>query len=296
MLFSMTMFGQTWNGNSLNGNTYRNGNVGIGESSPTALLHLKATTVSGMDLNGNMYSYTPISLRLQTYSADVNSNSYWDIKSGTSLNFASGTSTSNMTNRMSIGTNILAYKGNTLNIGLNEYQVALGSQNAPSGNLGQYLAFGADALSGGWQFTGNSTNNGGSIIHGDDHGNLFFITRETNASNMMNTTQTTDNVRLFINGSGNVGVGTSTLSNHEKLAVRNGMITTEGIGNGISLNGSYYSSTPNDFGTQRYGLFMGDGAAMNLSTDQTSTAYKPIVLSSFYGLGFDVYGGKMALC
>lgn len=85
------------------------------------------------------------------------------------------------------------------------------------------------------------------------------------------------------------------LASHEKLAVRNGMITTDGIGNGISLTGSYYGTTPNDFGTQRYGLFMGDPTQLSLSMSQNSTQ-KPVVLSSFYGLGFDVYGGKMALC
>lgn len=84
------------------------------------------------------------------------------------------------------------------------------------------------------------------------------------------------------------------LASHEKLAVRNGMITTSGTGNGISLNGSYYG-TPNDFGTQRYGLFWGDPSSMKLSIDQTAS-YTPIVLSSFYGLGFDVNGGKMTFC
>jgi hypothetical protein len=94
----------------------------------------------------------------------------------------------------------------------------------------------------------------------------------------------------------NIGLGISpiNLASHEKLAIRNGMITTSGTGNGISLNGSYYGST-NSFGTQWYGLFMGNPASMKLSTDQTGN-YSPIVLSSFYGLGFDVGSGKMALC
>jgi hypothetical protein len=91
-----------------------------------------------------------------------------------------------------------------------------------------------------------------------------------------------------------IGASPLTTASHEKLAIRNGMITTSGTGNGISLNGSYYGST-NDFGTQRYGLFWGDPSSMKLSIDQTAN-YTPIVLSSFYGLGFDVGGGKMALC
>jgi hypothetical protein len=84
------------------------------------------------------------------------------------------------------------------------------------------------------------------------------------------------------------------LASHEQLAVRNGMITTSGTGNGISLNGSYYGST-NSFGTQWYGLFWGDANSMKLSIDQTGS-YTPVVLSSFYGLGFEVGGVKMALC
>jgi len=155
-----------------------------------------------------MYSYTPTNLRLQTASANGSSHNYWDINSGTSLDFASGTSTSNMTSRMSIGTEILSYRGNTLKVGSLENQLELGSQNAPSGNLGQYLAFGARPITSGvWAFTGNSTNNGGAIIQGDDKGNLFFITRATAASNVMTPTQTADNVRLRIHGDGKVSIG-----------------------------------------------------------------------------------------
>jgi hypothetical protein len=200
------VFGQQWNGSgSISGNLYRNGNVGIGESSPSTLLHIKS--VSQATLGGGFFNPPNIRLELQSNSEF---NDFWDITSGVSLDFASGTSIANMTSRMSLGATVLAYKGNTLSIGLNEYQSTLGSQNAPSGSLGQYLAFGANALSGGWQFTGNSTNNGGAIIQGDDKGNLFFITRATAASNTMTPTQTANNVRLFVSGDGKVGIGTST--------------------------------------------------------------------------------------
>lgn len=101
--------------------------------------------------------------------------------------------------------------------------------------------------------------------------------------------------KVEFNGSVAFGGSPLYLASHEKIAIRNGMITTDGIGNGISLTGSYYGTTPNDFGTQRYGLFMGDPTQLSLSMSQNSTQ-KPVVLSSFYGLGFDVYGGKMALC
>lgn len=72
-----------------------------------------------------------------------------------------------------------------------------------------------------------------------------------------------------------VAIGTTPLqtASHEQLAIRNGMLTTSGIGNGISLNGSYYGSTPNDFGTQRYGLFMGDGYKNNDEGWRTVMSY-----------------------
>jgi hypothetical protein len=100
--------------------------------------------------------------------------------------------------------------------------------------------------------------------------------------------------QTYVSSTLGIGLVNSSMASHEKLAVRNGMITTSGTGNGISLNGSYYGST-NSFGTQWYGLFWGDANSMKLSTDQTGN-YTPVVLSSFYGLGFEVGGGKMALC
>ena len=61
-----SVFGQQpWSGSNLAGNSYRVGNVGIGESSPTALLHIKAVSQTGVDLFGNPFSYTPTGLRLQ---------------------------------------------------------------------------------------------------------------------------------------------------------------------------------------------------------------------------------------
>jgi hypothetical protein len=203
-----SVFGQSpWSGSSLNGNTYRNGNVGIGQSSPSALLHITSVVPRA----GSSYA---TNLRLEVESTSPITSYFWDINSGVSLDFASGMSTANMTSRMSIGTNVLTYKGNTLNVVLGEYQAAVGSQNAPSGSLGQYFAFGANALSGGWQFTGNSSNNGGAIIQGDDKGNLFFITRGISTSgNTMTPTQTADNVRLRIHSNGKISIGTGNTTN-----------------------------------------------------------------------------------
>jgi hypothetical protein len=99
--------------------------------------------------------------------------------------------------------------------------------------------------------------------------------------------------KTYLNGVVGIGIAPVTMAAHEKLAIRNGMITTSGTGNGISLNGSYYGST-NDFGTQWYGLFWGDATQLSLAKGQNPTG-TPIVLSSFYGMGFGVGDGKMTL-
>jgi len=171
-----------WSGSSLNGNTYRNGKVGIGLNSPSALLHIKTFTSGRTNSDGTVTFTTPPNIRLEE---NGSSNNYWDITSGTSLDFSTGTNTTNIVSQMSISSGSFHYKGNFTKLGLNENQLSLGTQNAPSSNLGQFIAFGANALSGGWQFTGNSTNNGGSIIQGDDSGNLFFITRSINGSGII---------------------------------------------------------------------------------------------------------------
>jgi hypothetical protein len=194
-----------WSGSSLNGNSYRNGNVGIGLSSPSALLHIKTLTQQRYNIDGTITFMTAPNIRLEE---NGGSSSYWDITSGISLDFSSGTNTANMSSRMSISSGTFHYKGSTTKLGVNENELTLGSQNAPSSNLGQFIAFGANPLSGGWSFTGNSSNNGGAIIQGDDNGNLFFITRSISGSNTMTASQTAANVRMRMHGDGKISIGT----------------------------------------------------------------------------------------
>jgi hypothetical protein len=189
---------------------------------------------------------------------------------------------------------MLYYTGTQLRVATGENQLNIGAMTSPVGNSGQYFAFGANPSgSNSWQFTGNPTNNGGAIIHGDNQGNLFFITRGTAASNTMNPA---NNVRLFINGSGDVGIGTSTIQAHEQLAVRGGMITTEGIGNGLRLDGNNSNiSTAPLYETQWNGVFLGNNVDATLSINQTGTN-TPVVISGQKGVAMVTPGGNLAFC
>jgi len=202
------VFGQQWNGSgSISGNLYRNGNVGLQVSSPYARLDIKSVEGS---TGGPVVLYPH--LRLRTEYSTVEGASNWDITGTGSLRFGYGTTTANMSTVLAVSSSLLDYRGNNIRIGTGENQYNLGVATSPTSNAGHYLAFGARNIGGAsaWSFTGNSTNNGGAIIHGDDNGNLFFITRGKAASNMMTPTQTADNVRLFVGGSGDVGIGTTT--------------------------------------------------------------------------------------
>lgn len=214
VFMTATVFGQQWNGSSsINGDVYRNGEVGIGQSTPTALLHIKSIEQITYGLGGIINSYTPPSLRLERQGS---SNSYWDITSEPSvLSFQSGTNINSMVTRLNLGNNTFDYKGNLLKIGTDENRYSLGTAIAPSGNSGHYLAFGVDNSggSGAWTFTGNSSNNGGTIIHSDNEGNLFFVTRGTGLNNAMSVNETIDNVRLRIHGNGKISIGTGNTTN-----------------------------------------------------------------------------------
>jgi hypothetical protein len=172
---------------------------------------------------------------------------------------------------------------------------------SPSGGSGN-ISLGSAVINPNTRFNINTNNqNGAEIIATGAYkkGLILFTSGYASTALSVQATHPMSNAASFSGGvtfADKVGIGTSILylPSHEKLAIRNGMVTTDGIGNGISLKGSYYG-TDNDFGTQNYGLFMGDGNLLNLSTVQT-TAYNPVVLSSFYGLGFNVGLGKMALC
>jgi hypothetical protein len=237
-----SVFAQTWSGSSLNGNTYREGRVAIGYPSPGPI----PTPQAKLDINlanpagaseGND-AYIP-HIRLQQ--TLTGSTPIWDITGGLTLNFGYGTNGSSTNSVLSFNNSVLNYNGTPLKVATGENQLNIGAMTSPVGNSGQYFAFGANPNTNFWQFTGNSTNNGGAIIHGDNQGNLFFITRGTAASNTMNPTQTADNVRLFINGSGNVGIGTSTpiaklhVNNGEVLITNGRFVISDGIENQLEL-------------------------------------------------------------
>jgi hypothetical protein len=201
-----SVFGQQWNGaQNSTGAIDRNGNVGIQVSNPYARLDIKSVEGS---TGGPVVLYPH--LRLRTEFMQVEGFSNWDITGTGSLRFDYGTTTSNMSTVLAVSSSLLDYRGSNLRIGTGENQYNLGSATSPSNKSGHFLAFGASNTAGvsAWQFTGNSTNNGGAIIHSDDQGNLYFITRGTATSNLMNVTQTNDNIRMRIHGNGKISIGT----------------------------------------------------------------------------------------
>lgn len=207
-----SVFGQQWSGSgSISGNLYRNGNVGLQVSSPYARLDIKSVEGS---TGGPVVLYPH--LRLRTEYSTVEGASNWDITGTGSLRFGYGTTTANMSTVLAVSSSLLDYRGNNIRIGTGENQYNLGVATSPTSNAGHYLAFGARNIGGAsaWSFTGNSTNNGGAIIHGDNQGNLFFITRGISTSgNTMTPTQTADNVRLRIHGNGKISIGTGNTTN-----------------------------------------------------------------------------------
>jgi hypothetical protein len=202
-----SVFGQQWSGSgSISGNLYRNGNVGLQVSSPYARLDIKSVEGS---TGGPVVLYPH--LRLRTEYSTVEGASNWDITGTGSLRFGYGTTTANMSTVLAVSSSLLDYRGNNIRIGTGENQYNLGVATSPTSNAGHYLAFGARNIGGAsaWSFTGNSTNNGGAIIHGDNQGNLFFITRATAASNTMNVSQTAQNIKMQIHSNGKVSIGTT---------------------------------------------------------------------------------------
>jgi hypothetical protein len=150
-------------------------------------------------------------LRLRTEYSMTEGASNWDITGTGSLRFDYGTTTSNISTVLAVSSSLFDYRGSNLRIGTGENQYNLGVATSPTSNAGHYLAFGASNIGGAsaWSFTGNSTNNGGAIIHGDNEGNLFFITRATAASNTMNVSQTAQNIKMQIHSNGKVSIGTT---------------------------------------------------------------------------------------
>jgi hypothetical protein len=285
-----SVFGQQWGGASnANGGIYRLGNVGIGYANnvfvPQARLDINYSTSSSGQEGEAIFGPH---IRLNR------SSGIWDVTGGSTLDFGYGANASNISSVFSLNTSMLYYTGTQLRVATGENQLNIGAMTSPVGNSGQYFAFGANPSgSNSWQFTGNPTNNGGAIIHGDNQGNLFFITRGTAASNTMNPA---NNVRLFINGSGDVGIGTSTIQAHEQLAVRGGMITTEGIGNGLRLDGNNSNiSTAPLYETQWNGVFLGNNVDATLSINQTGTN-TPVVISGQKGVAMVTPGGNLAFC
>ena len=87
-----------------------------------------------------------------------------------------------------------------------------------------------------------------------------------------------------------IGISTSSMVAHEKLAVRGGSISVGGVSSGYLLGAN--SGGGHDWATKWYGLELGNANTFSLAIDQMNTFHHPVVLSGFYGVGLrTAYGG-----
>ncbi len=124
--------------------------------------------------------------------------------------------------------------------------------------------------------TGNAVDFPGSINANTGTANLFT------ANTLISTNYFKSNGNIY--ALGNIGVGT--LSPTSRLHVKNGIVRSD---EGFLLNDEAYTSP---WGTSWYGLTKGDNNVIPLNPN---TNGDPILLQSFYGLGFQTFGGSMTI-
>jgi hypothetical protein len=190
LCWNINLQSQAWSAPNLNQDTYRNGNVAIGLTTPQAKLHLSKTTqesdiVSGGDPIPTRSTYLP-HIRFNNFvekGGSVIASNLWDMNALNNFSLSTISSSSisptlkmslsdqgNVTfygDRLAIGEGAVKFttgKGTSL-FGLESYHIGFGISGAASGNNGTSFVFPPQGT-------------GGSIIQGDADGNLLFISKE----------------------------------------------------------------------------------------------------------------------
>lgn len=133
-------------------------------------------------------------------------------------------------------------------------------------------------------------------VRGTSNDGIYVYTNKTNGQALRAYAPTSGYAayllgNTYVSAKMGIGIDPKNTQVYEKLAISGGSFATNGEGNGLSLN---TSNTINDWGTRWYGLFKGNHNSLDLATG-SSQYHDPIILSSFYGLGFKTIDGSMTL-
>lgn len=99
-------------------------------------------------------------------------------------------------------------------VGTSVSRMAFGSAYAANLNYGTgYVGFNATRTAAGWLFAGDGSNNGGAAMWGAVGGNLYVATkaRTSGANETIADTALWNNIRMVVQGDGNVGIGTNSV-------------------------------------------------------------------------------------
>jgi len=209
--------GQSWSAPNLDQNTYRNGSVGIGLTTPQAKLHLSKTTqesgISTGDPIPTISSYYP-HVRFNNFvekGGQVIGSNVWDMNALNNFSLATiSGSTGFPSLKMSLSDqgNVNFY-GDKLALGDGYAKFTLGKGNSLFGGAAYHIGFGIAQASG--QTNGTFFNfggTGGAVIQGDTDGNILFISKEDDGDASIGGSENLDYTKMIIKGNGKVSIGT----------------------------------------------------------------------------------------
>jgi hypothetical protein len=211
---------QSWSAPNLNQNTYRDGNVAIGLTTPQAKLHLSKTTqdagISTGDPIPSLSTYLP-HIRFNNFvekGGMVISSNVWDVNALNNFSLSTiSSSSSSPTLKMSLSDQgDITFYGNRLAIGSGAIKFTTGTGTSLFGLESYHLGFGiSGAASGnnGTSFIFPPQGKGGSIIQGDADGNLLFISKENDGDATITSSENLEYTKMIIKGNGQVLIGTN---------------------------------------------------------------------------------------
>ena len=213
-----------WASGTLNDPTYRNGDVGIGVTTPQAKLHL------GIVRSGDIFIYDPEidhpltsptsypHIRLNTFiqkNGAITNTTVWDIDAPGSLDFRASLSDGQAPSlAMSISKyGGLTVYGNRFTLGNGDMNLNSGVGTSSFGASARYIGFGVGHSIG--QGTGTYFNfagggsSGGAVIQGDANGNLLFLNKPDDGDYSIGHSENMNYTSMIIKADGKILIGTN---------------------------------------------------------------------------------------